>query len=89
MSKDNEHQQHLHNTKAKLDSVSSSFCVAKWKQVTMHLQNGLNHSWHHPKPHVVPVAEIKFNPTALHTINSTLIVRPDHSLTQSLTHLIW
>jgi len=66
MSKDNGYQQHLHNTKTKLDSVSSSFCVAKWKQVTMHLQNGMNHSCHHPKAHVVPVDEIKFNPTALH-----------------------
>lgn len=66
MSQYDGYQQHLHNTKAELDSVSSSFCVAKWKQVTMHLQNGMNHSCHHPKTHVVPVAEIKFNPTALH-----------------------
>jgi organic radical activating enzyme len=60
------YQQHLHNTKAELDSVSNSFCVAKWKQVTMHLQNGHTHSCHHPKPHVVPLDEIKINPTALH-----------------------
>lgn len=61
-----DYQQHLDKTKAQLDGVSSSFCVAKWKQVTMHLQNGMNHSCHHPKTHVVPIAEIKFNPTALH-----------------------
>ena len=60
------YQQHLHNTKAELDSVSNSFCVAKWKQVTMHLQNGHTHSCHHPRPHVVPLDEIKINPTALH-----------------------
>lgn len=60
------YQQHLQNTKAELDEVSSSFCAAKWKQVTMHLQNGMNHSCHHPKTHVVPVEEIKRNPTALH-----------------------
>jgi hypothetical protein len=60
------YQQHLRNTKEELDKVSSSFCAAKWKQVTMHLQNGMNHSCHHPKTHVVPLSEIRINPTALH-----------------------
>jgi hypothetical protein len=62
----NNYQEHLQNTKQELDNVSSSFCVAKWKQVTMHLQNGMNHSCHHPKAHVIPLEEIKRNPTALH-----------------------
>ena len=61
-----EKNQRLINVKEKLDAVSPSFCVAKWKQVTMHLQNGMTHSCHHPSPHVVPVSEIKRNPTALH-----------------------
>lgn len=60
------YQQHLRHTKEELDKVSSSFCAAKWKQVTMHLQNGMNHSCHHPKTHVVPLSEIRINPTALH-----------------------
>lgn len=60
------YQQHLQNTKQELDTISPSFCAAKWKQVTMHLQNGMNHSCHHPKTHVVPVNEILVNPTALH-----------------------
>jgi organic radical activating enzyme len=60
------YQQHLTNTKNDLDNVSESFCVAKWKQVTMHLQNGHTHSCHHPKTHHVPIDEIKRNPTALH-----------------------
>jgi organic radical activating enzyme len=66
MSEENKYQQHLVQVKSKLDTVSPSFCVAKWKQVTMHLQNGMTHSCHHPKAHVVPVSEIKRNPTALH-----------------------
>jgi organic radical activating enzyme len=66
MSNYDEYQSHLNSTKKQLDEVSSTFCVAKWKQVTMHLQNGMNHSCHHPKTHVVPISEIKFNPTALH-----------------------
>lgn len=66
MSNYDNYQQHLKNTKKELDSVSPTFCVAKWKQVTMHLQNGMNHSCHHPKTHVVPLSEISVNPTALH-----------------------
>lgn len=61
-----QHSDHLKNTKIELDKVSDSFCVAKWKQVTMHLQNGMNHSCHHPKAHVVPIEEIKKNYKSLH-----------------------
>jgi organic radical activating enzyme len=60
------YQNHLQNTKTELDKVSTSFCAAKWKQVTMHLQNGHTHSCHHPKTHHVPLEEIQRNPTALH-----------------------
>ena len=49
-----------------LNEVSPSFCVAKWKQVTMHLQTGNTHSCHHPSPHKVPLDELAINPTALH-----------------------
>lgn len=56
----------LDKVKQELDNVSESFCVAKWKQVTMHLQNGHTHSCHHPATHYVPVEEIRRNPTALH-----------------------
>ena len=49
-----------------INEVSPSFCIAKWKQVTMHLQNGNTHSCHHPDTHHVPVEEIKRNYKALH-----------------------
>ena len=45
-----------------LNDVSPSFCLAKWTQVTMHLQNGTNHSCHHPAVHKIPLEEIKANP---------------------------
>lgn len=50
----------------KLNSVSSSFCLAKWTQVTMHLQTGMTHSCHHPTAHKIPLAELKESPAALH-----------------------
>jgi len=52
-----------------LDTISDSFCAAKWKQVTIHLQNGQTHSCHHPVPHKIPVEELLGNPGALHNTN--------------------
>ncbi len=52
--------------KQQLDAISPSFCVAKWKQVTLHLQTGHNHSCHHPTVHKIPLTEIAANPAALH-----------------------
>lgn len=58
--------EHLEKTYNDLNNVSPSFCVAKWKQVTLHLQNGHTHSCHHPGTHLVPIEELRKNPTALH-----------------------
>jgi len=56
----------LNKTKGRLDSVGCGMCVAKWMQVTIHLQNGHTHSCHHPRTHKIPLEEIKKNPSALH-----------------------
>lgn len=61
----NWHQDHL-KFKKTLDSISPSFCLAKWKQVTVHLQTGHNHSCHHPRTHFIPIEEIKKSPSSLH-----------------------
>lgn len=53
-------------TKKQLDKISPSFCLAKWNQVTIHLSNGTTHSCHHCNAHVVPLDELKANPSALH-----------------------
>ena len=58
-----------HEMKQKLDSVSPSLCLAKWTQVTMHLQNGHTHSCHHPSTHKIPLEELQVNPSALHNTN--------------------
>lgn len=49
-----------------INTVSPSFCTAKWLQTTLLLQNGFNHSCHHPSPHKIPIAEVEANPAALH-----------------------
>ena len=49
-----------------LNDVSPSFCLAKWYQLTLYLQNGFNHSCHHPSPHKIPLVELEENYKALH-----------------------
>lgn len=56
----------LNKTKKKLDSISCSFCAAKWLQVSLHLQNGHTHSCHHPDTHKIPLDEIKKDAAALY-----------------------
>jgi organic radical activating enzyme len=52
--------------KDELNKVGDGFCLAKWNQVSILLQTGQTHSCHHPRPHVVPLNELKNNPSALH-----------------------
>jgi len=46
--------------------LGASLCLAKWKQVSLHLPTGLNNSCYHPPLHSIDPAEIKHNPSALH-----------------------
>ena len=52
--------------KTKLDSVSPSFCLAKWNQVSLHLPTGLTNSCYHPPLHNIDAEALKNNPAALH-----------------------
>lgn len=56
----------LSKKKKELNQISDSFCAAKWLQLTLHLQNGMTHSCHHPPPHKIPLSEIKDRVGALH-----------------------
>lgn len=52
--------------KEKLATVSDSFCLAKWKQVSLHLTTGHTNSCYHPPLHRIPVEPLADNPSALH-----------------------
>lgn len=54
------------DVKEKLDVIGKGMCLAKWTQVTMHLQLGHTHSCHHPRTHSISKSEIARNPSALH-----------------------
>ena len=42
----------------KLDTVSPSMCLAKWKQVSLHLTNGMNNSCYHPPLHAIDAGNL-------------------------------
>lgn len=54
----------LHETLSKLDQISPTFCLAKWKNATLHLHNGNTQSCHHVKSHKVLLED--GNPASLH-----------------------
>ena len=49
-----------------LNEVSSSFCLAKWFNVSIHIPTGQTHSCYHPRSHSVPLEEIAIDVSALH-----------------------
>ena len=51
---------------AALDTVSPTLCLAKWKQVSLHLPSGLNNSCYHPPLHKIDINTIQTTPSALH-----------------------
>jgi hypothetical protein len=49
-----------------LNKVSSSFCLAKWYNVSIHIPTGKTHSCYHPRAHQIPLDEIVIDVSALH-----------------------
>ena len=49
-----------------LDTISPSFCAAKWYNATIWLGSGMTTSCHHPPAHKVEVVDLINNPKALH-----------------------
>ena len=46
--------------------LGPALCLAKWKQVSLHLPTGLNNSCYHPPLHQIPIQDNGRNPSALH-----------------------
>jgi organic radical activating enzyme len=49
-----------------LNSISSSFCAAKWYNASIFLGSGYTGSCHLPLPHPIDINEISYNPSAIH-----------------------
>jgi len=46
--------------------LGPALCLAKWKQVSLHLQTGMNNSCYHPPLHRINIEDIARDPAALH-----------------------
>jgi organic radical activating enzyme len=49
-----------------LNTVSPSFCLAKWFNVSIHIPTGKTHSCYHPPVHSIPLEEVRIDVSALH-----------------------
>lgn len=49
-----------------LDTLSQSFCAAKWYNATIWLGSGMTTSCHHPPAHLVDIDKVQANPRLLH-----------------------
>ena len=49
-----------------IDSISPTYCGAKWYNATIWLGHGQTTSCHHPPSHPIDLEEIKTNPSAIH-----------------------
>ena len=47
-------------------NLGPALCLAKWKQVSLHLPTGLNNSCYHPPLHAIDPVAVAANPAALH-----------------------
>lgn len=64
--KSKNHINNIKENKEIINQISDSFCSAKWLQVSLLLQNGTNHSCHHPPQHKVNLEDVKKDPSKLH-----------------------
>lgn len=64
--KASDYKHNADQAKKKLDTVSPSFCLAKWNQVSLHLPTGLTNSCYHPPLHEIDAGALVKNPAALH-----------------------
>jgi organic radical activating enzyme len=58
-----------------LNSISNSFCAAKWLNASLHLGHGFTNSCHLPLPHPIDLEKIMENPSALHNTEHKKLMR--------------
>jgi len=56
----------LNSAEQMREQLGPALCLAKWKQVSLHLTTGMNNSCYHPPLHSVNPAEIAIDVSALH-----------------------
>ena len=62
----NHKSQFLNRAEEMQERLGTGLCLAKWKQVSLHLPTGLNNSCYHPPLHQIDASLLDDNPSALH-----------------------
>ena len=75
LSRTDTERQELSATKRRLDSISSTMCLAKWLFVKIHLTTGRTQSCYHVPPHFADKNEIRARPSALHNTKQKKLER--------------
>lgn len=70
-----QHETHIQYKHRVIDTVSGSFCAAKWLNATVWLGDGRTASCHHPVAHQVNLATIADDPSALHNTDQKKYAR--------------
>jgi organic radical activating enzyme len=58
--------QFLNSAEQMQQALGEGLCLAKWKQVSLHLPTGQNNSCYHPPLHPIPTDMLVNNPSTLH-----------------------
>ena len=58
-----------------VDSISPSFCGAKWLNATTWLGSGTTASCHHPPAHKIPLEEVRIDVSAIHNTKHKKLMR--------------
>jgi len=56
----------LNSAEQMKQQLGTALCLAKWKQVSIHLTTGMNNSCYHPPLHSINPEEIAIDVSALH-----------------------
>ena len=56
----------LNSAEEAKNKLGASLCLAKWKQVSLHLPTGLNNSCYHPPLHQIDKTNLESDPSSLH-----------------------
>jgi len=56
----------LNSAEQMAENLGPALCLAKWKQVSLHLPTGLNNSCYHPPLHKIPIENLATDPGSLH-----------------------
>ena len=56
----------LNSAEQMAENLGPALCLAKWKQVSLHLPTGLTNSCYHPPLHKIPLENLTTDPGSLH-----------------------